>query len=109
MDAVDRIKGEARLQLKAQMLDSANRRRMYAETFSTPQGKRVLLDLLTRAFTFSSTFTGNSQSYFNEGARAFALEIMAVIPGITGKVISGHLSQIEGDYEKELLKVEGDS
>jgi hypothetical protein len=109
MDAVDRLRRESKDQLKAQVLDSMSRRKMYAACFETEAGQKVLLDILTRAFTFSTTFTGNSHSYFNEGARAFALEIMSVIPGITGKVISGHLSQLEGDHERQLQQMEGDS
>ena len=108
MDPIDRIRRETKDDLHQQVMDSVNRRRLYADCFGTASGQKVLLDLMTRAYTFSSTFTGNSHSYFNEGARAFALEIMSIIPGIVGKVIQGHLGSIEADLEKQLLETEGE-
>lgn len=108
MDAIDLLRKDSNDQLKAQTLESRKRRLLYTECFGTHAGRRVLLDILTRAYTFSSTFTGNSHSYFNEGARAFALEIMSVIPAITGNVIMSHLGQIEADLEKQFSAMEGE-
>ena len=108
MDAIDLLRKDSNDQLKAQTLEARKRRKLYAECFGTHAGRKVLLDILTRAYTFSSTFTGNSHSYFNEGARAFALEIMAVIPAISGNVIMSHLGQVEADFEKQYLTMEGE-
>ena len=107
-DRLDKIRDENAELLKKASIEQKNRRRVYTDCFGTDQGRRVLLDLLTRSYLFSSTFTGNSYTYFNEGARsALALELMAVIPALCGQVISEHLKEVEEVMVRTLDK-EGD-
>jgi len=50
--------------------------RAYKAVFGTPEGKVVLDDLLSKGKLWVTTFTGNSQTYFNEGKRDLALYIL---------------------------------
>ena len=48
-----------------------------AHVANTPQGKRFLRYFFKKGMIFQSTFTGNSHTYYNEGKRGLALEILA--------------------------------
>lgn len=48
----------------------------YKECFSTPHGRLVLDDILSKGMLWQTTFTGNSQTYFNEGKRDLALYVL---------------------------------
>ena len=65
-----------------------SKKRDYEITFGTPEGKRVLLDMLHRASFFKTNGTGNSKQYTLEGQREFVLGFQAFIPGIMGEVIA---------------------
>lgn len=45
----------------------------------TPEGIRVFSRILERGRMFSTSFTGNSATFFNEGARNLALQIFSEI------------------------------
>ena len=62
---------EDRRKLKADQLKTD-----VAEIMSTGAGKRYFKLLLERAMVFRTTFTGNSQTYFNEGMRNFGLTLL---------------------------------
>jgi len=63
----------------------------YAETFKSAHGRRVLVDLLKQCFFLSSTFTGNSSTFKNEGKREVALYIISAVmktdPDVITKVL----------------------
>ena len=42
-----------------------------------PSGVRYFRELFARGMIFRTTFTGSSHTYFNEGARNFALSILS--------------------------------
>lgn len=42
-----------------------------------PQGRRVLFRILDRCGVYRSSFTGNSQTYFNEGERNIGLYVLS--------------------------------
>jgi hypothetical protein len=46
---------------------------------ATVAGRRVFNRILARAHVYSTTFTGNSSSFFNEGMRSLGLQILADI------------------------------
>jgi len=48
----------------------------YKFVFQTAQGKVVLDDILSKGMLWQTTFTGNSQTYFNEGKRDLALYVL---------------------------------
>lgn len=55
---------------------------------STPEGVRVFRDFFVRGQMFTTTFTGNSRSYFNEGRRNFALEIFAEVTNVAPEKVA---------------------
>ena len=61
---------------QAALLKKQNLNAAYKEVFSTKAGKQVLNDIYGKANMWTTTFTGNSQSYFNEGKRDLGLYIM---------------------------------
>jgi len=81
---------------KQETLDSLPLRQDYRETFSTPEGRRVLAHMLLISHQDNTTFTGNSLGMFQEGARAFVLMIKGLIPVLMAEV------ELELAREKEL-------
>ncbi len=52
----------------------------YKEVFlGSAAGRLVLNDVLARCRVFSTTFTGNSQTFFLEGGRAIGLQILEML------------------------------
>ena len=52
----------------------------YQQVFlTTPTGRRVLVDLLQYSQVMSTTYTGNSKTFFNEGARATGLRLLDIL------------------------------
>ena len=66
----------------------------YVETFTTPHGKRVLLDIFRNNFFFTTTYTGDNATFVSEGKRQSALNIMHNImkrePTIIAEVLNMH-------------------
>jgi len=56
-------------------------RKTYFNTFSSPHGQRVLMDIARRGLLHTVSFAGESPlgTAFNEGKRALALEIMYML------------------------------
>lgn len=50
----------------------------FRRTFETPNGRRVYKHLLEHCHVFSTTFTGNSKTFFLEGERAVGLYLLAM-------------------------------
>lgn len=46
---------------------------------SSKEGRRYMLRLLRRCYIYRTSFTGNSQTFFNEGMRSVGLKILADI------------------------------
>ena len=42
----------------------------------TASGRNIIWDILEKGMIFRTTYTGNSKSFFNEGKRSLALQIM---------------------------------
>lgn len=61
-----------------------------------PRGRRFVWRLLERSGVFRSSFTGNSQTFFNEGARSVGLWAQAIC-----------LEFCPEDYLKMLLEKKG--
>jgi hypothetical protein len=71
----------------------------------SPQGRRFFWDVLDRrAGTFSGSFTGNSQTFFNEGRRSVGIELMAdaqqLAPELYGLALQ---EQLKATAEESLL------
>ena len=58
---------------------SNKRRDDMIAVLKTPAGKRTLWRLLSEGKIFDTTFTGNSNGYFLEGKRAYALSLLSKI------------------------------
>jgi hypothetical protein len=50
----------------------------FKRTFETVNGKRVYKHLLERCHVFSTTFTGNSKTFFLEGERNIGLYLLSM-------------------------------
>lgn len=105
-DRLDNINRERPDILKAQALEQHKRRLAYQQCFETPAGRKVLLDLLTRCYEFSSSYTRNADTHFNEGARAVVLEIKNLVPGLVGAVLNSYYQEEEALITRELAKQE---
>lgn len=52
----------------------------YKQVFlATKTGRRVLADMLGYNQTMATTYTGNSKTFYNEGARATGLRILDIL------------------------------
>lgn len=92
--------------MKKDFLDFQNRRRMYQKTFGSETGRMVLKDQLNSSYFFRTSFTGNSQSYYQEGERGKLLDILSYIPEIAGQVIWEWCKDQEtalDDYQRHML------
>ena len=49
------------------------------EVLSTSAGRNVLWHILDNAGIYTSSFTGNSQTFFNEGRRSLGLYILSLM------------------------------
>jgi len=68
----------------------------------TPAGLRYFRKLLERGMVFTTTFTGNSKTFFNEGARNLALGILAdVSEAAPEEIVKLILRTDSKDEEKE--------
>ena len=48
----------------------------WKDTFSTPHGRRVLIDLLDNTFMYDSVFTGNAKTYYNSAYQDYGQKIL---------------------------------
>jgi hypothetical protein len=60
---------------RRQARDMARLREAYAAVLNSPDGREVLFDLLNQCGLFRDSFTGNSQTFYNEGRRAAGLYV----------------------------------
>ena len=97
----DRIRVERAELLHDQAVKDEMRRRLYSECFGSVAGRSVLLDIFQRSYFFTANDAKSAAVYTNEGARAWALEFLYVIPGISGQVINGYLQQLQEQIENE--------
>lgn len=65
---------------------------------STPEGKRFIASILADCGIYRSSFTGNSQTFFNEGQRAAGLRLIHRIEELEG---NQYLEFINATYKKE--------
>ena len=61
---------------KQALLKKKNLEAAYKEVFASKAGEKVLNDIYSKANMWTTTFTGNSQTFFNEGKRDLGLYIM---------------------------------
>jgi len=66
---------------------------------ATPQGLRFFKRLMKIGKVFSTTFTGNSQTFFLEGHRNFALLIFNDLAEAVPEKITAIMLNKEKDYE----------
>jgi hypothetical protein len=55
----------------------------YRSMLKSPDGRRVIWDILEKCRVFHTTMTGNSWTYFNEGSRSIGLYLMSILNVIT--------------------------
>lgn len=68
----------------------------------TPAGLRYFRKLLERGMVFTTTFTGNSRTFFNEGGRNLALGVLAdVTEAAPEEVVNLMVRTDSEDEEKE--------
>lgn len=72
--------------VKAQELkdrvERTKRLRRWSNILNTPDGMAVIRELMVECFMYSSAFTGNSSTYYNEGRRDLGLLMMKVITDV---------------------------
>jgi len=73
-EEVQQVQDEA----KKKDLEFKNLLHDFEKTFSTESGKRIYRHLLERCHVFSTTFTGNSKTFFLEGERNIGLYLLAM-------------------------------
>ena len=80
-DPLDLLGQEEAHKLSAEQRE--NRAKVDAQDFkwvvSNKRGRRFVMALLERSGVFRSSFTGNSQTFFNEGQRNIGLSVLAMI------------------------------
>lgn len=77
----------------------------YQYMLSDPRGRWFLMRLFDNTYLNSTTYTGNSQSFFNEGKRAVGVNVHRKIVDLLG--IEGiNLRQLA---EREYIKVQKDA
>ena len=103
MSRLDEIKTQSKQAVRDTVEDYLAKKRDYESTFGTPEGRRVLLDLLTRASFFRTNGTGNSKQYTLEGQREFVLGFQAFIPAIMGQVINDRYADEENRIRHEFV------
>ena len=86
-------KADAALRARKQELDDVR------YLIKTPAGLRYFRKLLGRGSVFTTTFTGNSRTFFNEGARNLALGILADVSEAAPEAIADLM--VRADTEKE--------
>lgn len=78
-----------------------------AKALSTPEGRRLVWAVLEMGRVFQLSFTGNSETYLNEGRRAVGLEmlgrVIAVKPEAFTQMTLEHYSE-EKAFSEELEK-----
>lgn len=67
----------------------------------TPAGLRYFRRLLARGSVFTTTFTGNSRTFFNEGARNLALSILADVSEAAPDMIAGLMVCVDTKEEEK--------
>ena len=71
----------------------------YQRLFKTPDGEKVLKDLMQSCFITSSTFDPDPQKQaFNEGVRSVTLRIMRTI-NVSEKALNNMMKQMEEQDE----------
>jgi hypothetical protein len=77
----------------------------YKAILAMPEGRRVLWGLLSTSGIFRSSFTGNSTTFFNEGARDQGLvllkKIIAAKPSAYNQMMLENYSEIQSYKKKE--------
>ena len=51
----------------------------YKQVWMSPDGRRVMWDLLSQCKVFHLSMTGNSWTYFNEGCRQIGLYLLSML------------------------------
>lgn len=67
-----------------------------AAVIRTPAGKRLIWHLLEQCHVFTSTFTGNSRTYFLEGKRSIGLYLLALMQ-MSGPEGLAEMQKIKGE------------
>ena len=74
----------------------------------TPQGRRFVWRLLDRCHIYTSSFTGNSETYFREGERNIGLMLFADIntscPGLYATMQKEHIELLKRKQQRKELK-----
>lgn len=87
-------------------LDAASRARKQeledvAYLIKTPPGMRYFRKLLERGSVFTTTFTGNSQTFFKEGMRNLALGILADVSEAAPEMIAELMVRATSEEEEK--------
>lgn len=96
----------AKEQEKQRYVESLPLREDYKQVFGTPAGNRVLLDMIKRGHVYSSRFTNNGWTAFNEGECNFVLFIADQAPEAfreANRMFFDEVAAEQARYAAELL------
>lgn len=80
MDPFKESKAKAKEADEADKAELVNLIHAYKEVFlGSANGRKVLEDIVGKTRIFSTTFTGNSNTFFLEGGRAIGLQILEML------------------------------
>ena len=90
---------------KERQVEEAIKRDAYKKVFNTPEGRVILKDIFQKAGMWFTTFTGNSQTYFNEGKRELGLYVLKRVTRADPNIVADMMrTDIDLRYHKEDVK-----
>lgn len=81
-------------------------REAFEYVLSDPRGRWFLMELFDNTFYNATTFTGNSQSFFNEGKRSVTVNIVSRISRLLGIKGIKLKQQAEQEYAEFVLEAQ---
>ena len=88
---------------KAQPHQWLNTRNQYLATFSTPEGRQTLIDLLYWSNFFRRNYTGNNAQTVLEAYRHIIVHYLEYIPGLIGDVFFDYCQTADNALVQDMM------
>ena len=73
----------------------------FKKVLSNPEGRRFIWKIMSEAGVFRTSFTGNSETFFNEGKRSMGLMVLEEVM----KADPGKFTQMQNEFTNEQKKI----